>query len=94
MHAGKSNRILSADETSAAWDLPKGHVDEGETELQCTLRELYEETGISADDIEIDTDVQLRKSLHGESETLWWQRFHRKEAACLSGEARIRSRSK
>ncbi len=36
------------------WDLPKGHVDEGETELQCALRELYEETGISADDIEID----------------------------------------
>ena len=36
------------------WDLPKGHADEGETELQCALRELYEETGISADDIEID----------------------------------------
>ncbi len=36
------------------WDLPKGHVDEGETEMQCALRELYEETGITADDIEID----------------------------------------
>jgi len=36
------------------WDLPKGHVDEGETELQCAIRELYEETGISVDDIEID----------------------------------------
>jgi 8-oxo-dGTP pyrophosphatase MutT (NUDIX family) len=29
------------------WDLPKGHLDEGETELQCALRELQEETGIS-----------------------------------------------
>jgi len=34
------------------WDLPKGHVDLGETELKCALRELHEETGITADDIE------------------------------------------
>ena len=33
------------------WDLPKGHIDEGETEIQCALRELVEETGITADDI-------------------------------------------
>lgn len=35
------------------WDLPKGHVDEGESEIQCALRELQEETGISSDDVEI-----------------------------------------
>ena len=35
------------------WDLPKGHVDPGESEIQCALRELREETGITADDIEI-----------------------------------------
>lgn len=34
------------------WDLPKGHVDPGETEMQCALRELIEETGIAEDDIE------------------------------------------
>ena len=34
------------------WDLPKGHVDAGETEAQCALRELNEETGIEACDIE------------------------------------------
>ena len=28
------------------WDLPKGHVDEGETNFECALRELQEETGI------------------------------------------------
>lgn len=36
------------------WDLPKGHVDPGESELQCALRELQEETGITADQIEVD----------------------------------------
>jgi len=35
------------------WDLPKGHVDPGETEIQCALRELREETGISATDVEL-----------------------------------------
>jgi 8-oxo-dGTP pyrophosphatase MutT (NUDIX family) len=34
------------------WDLPKGHVDPGESEMQCALRELAEETGITAADIE------------------------------------------
>jgi len=28
------------------YDLPKGHVEEGETEEQCALREMWEETGI------------------------------------------------
>lgn len=36
------------------WDLPKGHVDPGETETQCALRELWEETGIGADAIRLD----------------------------------------
>jgi len=36
------------------WDLPKGHVDPGETDVECALRELHEETGISAADIERD----------------------------------------
>jgi bis(5'-nucleosidyl)-tetraphosphatase len=35
------------------WDLPKGHLDEGETEEECARRELLEETGIGADDIEL-----------------------------------------
>ena len=38
------------------WDLPKGHVDPGESDMECALRELQEETGIGAQDIRIDTD--------------------------------------
>jgi ADP-ribose pyrophosphatase len=48
------------------WDLPKGHVDPGETEIQCALRELREETGIQATDLELidgfrfETHYQVR----------------------------------
>ncbi len=42
------------------WDLPKGHVDEGEKNLQCALRELEEETGITKDDIEIDPNFKFK----------------------------------
>ncbi|MEC9003599.1 MAG: NUDIX domain-containing protein [Planctomycetota bacterium] len=36
------------------WDLPKGHVDPGEDELQCAYRELWEETGIQEADLQRD----------------------------------------
>jgi 8-oxo-dGTP pyrophosphatase MutT (NUDIX family) len=35
-------------------DIPKGHVEPGETDEQCALRELWEETGITAEDIQLD----------------------------------------
>jgi bis(5'-nucleosidyl)-tetraphosphatase len=40
------------------WDLPKGHLDPGETDLECALRELCEETGITQEDIRIDPDFR------------------------------------
>lgn len=41
-------------------DLPKGHVDPGETNRECALRELYEETAITEDDIELDPDFRFK----------------------------------
>jgi len=45
----------------ARWDLPKGHVEQGESELECAYRELYEETGIEAHDL--DQDEKFRFTL-------------------------------
>lgn len=39
---------------SNRYDLPKGHIEPGETELKCALRELYEETGIAAKILQLD----------------------------------------
>ena len=36
------------------WDLPKGHVDSGETDLEAAYRELQEETGIQQAEVEYD----------------------------------------
>lgn len=58
-------------EHSHRWDLPKGHVDPGETEHQTALRELVEETGISANQIKLDPNFrfshfyQVKKKRYG-----------------------------
>lgn len=41
------------------WDLPKGHADAGESDLECALRELREETGISSEDLDLDDRFQF-----------------------------------
>ena len=41
------------------WDLPKGHVDAGEGDVACALREMEEETGIRADWVELDRDFRF-----------------------------------
>ncbi len=35
-------------QTNGSWSFPKGHMEPGETETETALRELYEETGLSA----------------------------------------------
>lgn len=44
------------------WDLPKGHVDPGESDLECAFRELEEETGIEASQIRLDSEFTYRQS--------------------------------
>lgn len=57
-------------------DLPKGHLDEGEGEIECALRELEEETGIAAADIELDTGFRFSTSY-----PVWPKKYGKEE--CL-----------
>ncbi len=41
------------------WDLPKGHVDPGESEIECALREFEEETSIPRERIDLDAGFRF-----------------------------------
>jgi 8-oxo-dGTP pyrophosphatase MutT (NUDIX family) len=43
------------------WDLPKGHVDPGESKIQAAYRELFEETGIDGDHIRMDGRFEFKQ---------------------------------
>lgn len=40
--------LIVFEQFSQCWSLPKGHMEAGETEAETALRELYEETGLTA----------------------------------------------
>lgn len=45
---GHREYLIVYEQYSQCWSLPKGHMEAGETETQTALRELYEETGLTA----------------------------------------------
>lgn len=49
-------------EHSDRLDLPKGHVDPGESDMETALRELEEETGITSEDIKLEPDFRYSHS--------------------------------
>lgn len=46
--AGGREYLLVFEQFSQCWSLPKGHMEAGETEAETALRELFEETGLTA----------------------------------------------
>jgi len=51
------------------YDLPKGHIEPGETELQCALRELFEETGITKEQVCLELSFRFK--------TIYYPRYRR-----------------
>lgn len=45
---GEREFLIVFEQFSQCWSLPKGHMEAGETEAQTAVRELYEETGLTA----------------------------------------------
>lgn len=45
---GQQEFLLVFETYSKCWSIPKGHIEPGETDVQTALRELYEETGLTA----------------------------------------------
>lgn len=46
------------DNNTAAWQMPQGGVDPGETPQEAALRELGEETGVSADLVRVEAETR------------------------------------
>jgi bis(5'-nucleosidyl)-tetraphosphatase len=46
------------------YDLPKGHVEAGESDLECALREMSEETGISAERVRVEPEFEYRSTYY------------------------------
>ncbi len=38
--------VLVVNQKGTSWSLPKGHIENGESELQAAIREIYEESGV------------------------------------------------
>ena len=70
------------DNDTAAWQMPQGGVDPGETPREAALRELWEETGVRADlvRIEAETDGWIPYDLpHDLVPNIWKGRFRGQE---------------
>jgi len=71
-----------------AWQLPQGGLDHNEEPLQAVYRELFEETGIKKDDLELieyypeplayELPAELRKSKTGRGQVQYWFLFRHK----------------
>ena len=70
------------------WDFPKGHVEEGETELQTAQREVFEETGLKAkliDGFKEETNYYTRPGVF--KTVVWFLGFVvNKKVKCQEGE--------
>ncbi|UVI33143.1 NUDIX hydrolase [Paenibacillus spongiae] len=58
--AFQGDEMILTDLHSRGWDIPGGHVEEGESPAEAARRELYEETGAIVDSVELLGYVRIR----------------------------------
>lgn len=75
---GNLELLLIRHANGGHWSFPKGHIEEGETEVQTALREVKEETGI---------DILLDESFR-ESVSYWPKKDTKKEVVYFVGKAK------
>lgn len=75
-----------ADRTEAAWQMPQGGIDAGESPEEAALRELREETGLAPDKVRIEA-VSARPHAYdfppGVADARWGGRFRGQEQTWL-----------
>ena len=80
--------VLSRLTKRPLWEFPKGGVDEGETLQQAALRELREETGLSADDVTLIDGFLRREEYRFSTGDGGGRTLIRKEVTYFLAEAR------
>lgn len=60
-------RVLMVHQDNGVFAFPKGHMEEGETEIETAKREILEETGIS---VELDSSRRFEFGYHIEDEDI------------------------
>jgi len=55
-------RVLLVLSRNRCWGLPKGSIKPGETDVQCAIREVYEETGIVVSENDFKYSVSVNSS--------------------------------
>jgi 8-oxo-dGTP diphosphatase len=63
------NEILMIKNPTRGWELPGGHVEEGETIPDALVREVYEETGIT---VEIESFCGISQEVKSNICNTWW----------------------